>query len=105
MILIGDMKFTPARKQFALVANRFDWEHSENGRADGEPFLRRRTGLHFNQVTAARAQNIRQGENDAVLELLSITFEAAGSAVGHDLADICRRRHAQARCRNASKPR
>lgn len=77
VILIGDMKFTPARKQFALVANRFDWEHSENGRTDGEPFLRRRTGLHFNQVTAARAQNIRQGENDAVLELLSITFEPA----------------------------
>ena len=82
MILIGDMKFTPARKQFALVANRFDWEHSENGRADGEPFLRRRTGLHFNQVTAARAQNIRQGENDAVLELLSITFEPAEAPSG-----------------------
>ena len=82
VILIGDMKFTPARKQFALVANRFDWEHSENGRADGEPFLRRRTGLHFNQVTAARAQNIRQGENDAVLELLSITFEPAEAPSG-----------------------
>ena len=77
VILVGDMKFTPARNQFAIVANRFDWEHSENGRGDGQPFQRRRTGVHFNRVSAARAQNIRQGEDAAVLELLSITFEPA----------------------------
>ena len=34
VILIGEMKFTPARRQFALIANRFDWEHSQNGRAN-----------------------------------------------------------------------
>lgn len=82
VILIGEMKFTPARRQFALIANRFDWEHSRNGRADGEPFQRRRTGVHFNQVTAARTQNIRQGEDDAVLELLSITFEPSDAPSG-----------------------
>lgn len=82
VILVGEMKFTPARNQFAIIASRFDWEHSENGRADGEPFQRRRTALHFNRVSAARAQNIRQGEEAAVLELLSITFEAADPPSG-----------------------
>ncbi len=82
VILIGEMKFTPARRQFALIANRFDWEHSRNGRTDGEPFQRRRTGVHFNQVTAARTQNIRQGEDSAVLELLSITFEPSDAPSG-----------------------
>ena len=38
--------------------------------------------MHFNQVTAARTQNIRQGEDDAVLELLSITFEASDAPSG-----------------------
>ena len=38
--------------------------------------------MHFNQVTAARTQNIRHGEDDAVLELLSITFEASDAPSG-----------------------
>lgn len=76
VLLVGDMKFMPGRGQFAVVANRFDWEHAENGHGNRENFRRQRTGLHFNRVQSARAIGINQRREDAVLELLSITFEA-----------------------------
>lgn len=71
VLRVRDMKFLPGQKRFALVANRFDWEQAQRNK---KGFQRHRTGLHFDRVNAARAQNIRQEAGDAVLELLSITF-------------------------------
>jgi hypothetical protein len=82
VLLVGDMKFMPGRGQFAVVANRFDWEHAENGHGDAEAFRRQRTGLHFNRVVSARALGINQRREDGVLELLSITFEAGEAPSG-----------------------
>ncbi len=82
VLLVGDMKFLPGRKQFAVVANRFDWEHAENGRADEDAFQRQRSGLHFNRVVSAKAIGINQKRDDGVLELLSITFEPGDEPSG-----------------------
>ena len=69
---VGDFSFSPRRRQFALVANRFNWDGPlARTRTSGE---RRRTGLHFNRVRSARSQNIRQGSPDAIVSLLAITF-------------------------------
>jgi hypothetical protein len=67
ILLVGDMSFNPKRGQFALVANRYAWDESENRQ-------RRRTGLHFDRVTAAKTLNIDLAEKDEVLSLLSISF-------------------------------
>jgi Protein of unknown function (DUF2948) len=67
VLRLGDMAFRKGAKQFALVANRFVWE-------DGESRQRRRTGLHFDRVLSASSQNIRHGDPDAILSLLSIGF-------------------------------
>ena len=80
VVLVGDMKFVPNRSQFAIVANRFDWEQAENGSGKDEAYQRRRTGLHFNRVVSARANGINQKREDGVLELLSITFEEGEEA-------------------------
>ncbi len=82
VLLVGDMKFMPGRGQFAAAANRFDWEHAENGHGERKNFQRQRTGLHFNRVLSARAMGINQGRDDGVLELLSITFEAGEAPSG-----------------------
>ena len=82
VLLVGDMKFMPGRGQFAVVANRFDWEHAENGHGNRESFRRQRTGLHFNRVLTAKALGINQRRDDGVLELLSITFEAGEEPSG-----------------------
>ncbi len=80
VIKVGEIKFLPGEQRFAVVANRFDWGHAEKSPKD--PFRRRRTGLHFNRVTGAQAQNIRQGNDDAVVSLLSISFEASEAPSG-----------------------
>ena len=43
---------------------------------------RRRTGLHFDRVLGVRSQNIRRGDPDAILSLLSISFEEADAPSG-----------------------
>jgi hypothetical protein len=73
VLRIGDISFLGGENRFALVANRFDWAAAD---AKADSFVRRRTGLHFNRVKAARSLKIRQSAPDAVLELLSIAFEA-----------------------------
>lgn len=66
--LLGDFEFSRARKTFTLAVNRFRWEAGRKNR-------RVRSGLQIGQVTAARTRNIRQGADDAVVNLLTITFE------------------------------
>jgi hypothetical protein len=80
VIRVGELKYLPAEQRFVIIANRFDWSHA--GAAGGEPFRRRRTGLHFNQVRSAKAHNVRQGNDDAVVSLLSIAFEETDEPSG-----------------------
>ena len=74
VLKLGDLGYSAKKKQFALVANRFAWEADER--------QRRRAGLHFDRVLAVKAHKIRQGDKDAVLELLAITFEAGEAPSG-----------------------
>ena len=68
VITIGDIRFLKTSGKFALIANRFLWQ------AEKPPYERRRTGLSFDRVLDAKSQRIRQGADDAILSLLSISF-------------------------------
>lgn len=78
VLLAGDMRYSPKRRQFALVANRFAWDEAD------EP-QRRRAGLHFDRVLAVRTLNMRHLEKDAVLSLLSVTFAETEAPSGEVL--------------------
>ena len=78
VLLVGDMAYSKARKQFALVANRFAWD-------EVELHLRRRAGLHFDRVLAVKTLNIRAGDKNAVLSLLSISFAETDAPSGEVL--------------------
>ena len=67
VLKLGEVHHLKSAKQFALVANRFAWE-------TGQP-ERRRSGLHFDRVTKVSAQRIRQGDHNAIVSLLAISFE------------------------------
>ena len=75
VLRVGDMVWRSKAKQFALVANRFDWD------AQNQP-RRCRTGLHFDRVLSVKSQNVRRGEPDAILSLLSVTFEETDAPAG-----------------------
>ena len=78
VLLAGDMRYDPKRKQFALVANRFAWDETR------EP-QRRRTGLHFDRVLSVKTLNMHHLEKDEVLSLLSVTFAESDAPSGEVL--------------------
>lgn len=78
VLQVGDMKFDPSRKQFALVANRFGWDRSETPQ-------RRRAGLHFDRVISVQSHRIRMAEKDAVLALLAVSFRETDAPSGEVL--------------------
>ncbi len=83
---LGDFTFLPAERRFAFVANRFVWECAGNHRAG--PFARVRTGAHFDDVKSAKFQHLRTDSKDAVVELLSIRFEAGEDGAGDVILDF-----------------
>ncbi len=84
---LGDVAYIADERRFAFVANRFVWECASNRRIG--PFLRVRTGVHFDDVLSAKFQHLRTDASDAVVEILAVRFEPGedgGGIVQIDLA-------------------
>ncbi len=77
---VGDMTYLPARRRFALVANRFVWEEGTNKQRG--PFTRVRAGVHFDDVTRVRTKSVRLDAKSAVVDILAIEYEGATDAGG-----------------------
>jgi hypothetical protein len=73
ILKVGNIKYLPRQQKVALVASRFDWAHAE--RRAGAPYRRRLSGLQFTRVTSLKSRKVRQDDRDALLMLLSISFE------------------------------
>jgi hypothetical protein len=84
VLKVGDLSYLGKARKFALVANRFVWEHGPRA----EHFERRQAGLHFDRVNKVMAQNIRRDDAGAVLSLLSIGFEAGETPSGAIVLDF-----------------
>ncbi|WP_374330724.1 DUF2948 family protein [Aestuariivirga sp.] len=78
VLLAGDMRYDPKRRQFVIIANRFAWD-------DPVTPQRRRTGLHFDRVLAVKTLNMSHLEKDEVLSLLSVTFAELDAPAGEVL--------------------
>lgn len=78
VLLAGDMRYDPKRKQFVLLVNRFAWDAADNPQ-------RRRSGLHFGRVLSVKTLNMRHLEKDEVLCLLSVTFTESDAPSGEVL--------------------
>jgi len=83
---LGDFVWIPNERRFAMVANRFVWECAGQGRVG--PFARVRTGLHFDDVKAVQFQHLRMEAKDAVVELLSVRFEAGDDGAGEIVLEL-----------------
>lgn len=77
---VGDIAFLPREKRALFAMNRFAWEE-KTGFFSRRP-QRRRTALHFEGVTAMRAEGIDQGRADDVLSLLAVTFTPTSAPAG-----------------------
>jgi len=91
LLKIGDMAYMPAERRFAAVGNRFDWVDALKDGKTGKPdYVRRRAGLRFERVLAAKLQGVDLERKDTVLALLAISFEpgeAPGGSITLRFAD------------------
>ncbi|MEM7619510.1 MAG: DUF2948 family protein [Pseudomonadota bacterium] len=83
VICVEDMSYLPAENSFVMVARRFNWiktqQGKENVRNDKSALERLQTVLRFQRVLGAQVQNLKfvpqQKALDKALALLSITYE------------------------------
>ena len=71
VLKVGDLDYSPSKKQFALSLNRFAWE------LDGKTKTpeRRKSVLHFAQVNGVKISGIDRTDKEMVLSLLAVLFE------------------------------
>jgi hypothetical protein len=75
VLRIEDMAYLKAERRFAVVTNRFDWNHAAQSGGTTDRFVRRRTGVRIERVTGAKIQGLDLTQKDRVLSLLTLTFE------------------------------
>jgi hypothetical protein len=68
---LKNVTWLPKKRRFAMVINRLQWE--EGGKT------RVRAGLHFDGVLKVQSHKVKLGAGDAVVSLLALRFEPAGS--------------------------
>lgn len=78
VLKVGDLDYTPSKKQFALSLNRFAWE------LDGKTKTseRRKSVLHFAQVNGVKISGIDRTDKEMVLSLLAVLFEQTDEPSG-----------------------
>lgn len=75
-VIAGDIAWLPKQRRLALVGNRFRWENAARGPKKGGTATRVRSALRFDYVQSVQRRNWPLSP-DAVLPLLSITFDDA----------------------------
>lgn len=76
VVKVGEMTYLPRQKRFAMIVNRFDWQHAITAGEQKKTSDRRlRTALRFERVLAAKVQGIDLKAKASVLSLLAIGFE------------------------------
>lgn len=70
---IGDIRFEAKARRLTVTFNRYRWEAGGGERV--------RSALQIGSVLSVKARRLRRGAKDAVVELLSLTFEP-GEAPG-----------------------
>src|SRR5688572_203391 len=64
---VGDISFEAKARRLTIVFNRFRWEADQRQRV--------RAALQLGGVLSVQARRIRRDRKDAVVELLTISFE------------------------------
>ncbi len=84
VLRVADMAYLPRERRFAVVLNRFDWANAvASASGEKKPALkRRRCGLRFERVTAAKVHGVDLKAPSAALALLAIVFDPQGGPEG-----------------------
>ena len=68
----ADILWRPSGRRLVIALNRFDWEAAYG---DVPEFRRRSAALRFERVLSCKVLNVERSGKNAVLNLLSVTFD------------------------------
>ena len=116
LVAMGDMKYLPRERRFAMMLNRFRWEDApadgapraalppadgqrsgDAGFNDGGPeFERTHSVLSFERVRGVKRKNLDQAATDGMLSLLTLRYDgrylliafAGGGAIRLDVEQL-----------------
>ncbi|PTX54176.1 Protein of unknown function (DUF2948) [Litoreibacter ponti] len=71
---VGEMSWTPSKRRFALLLNRFRWEDAPKARRLGREFERVRSVLAFDDVKKVASSGLDRSDAGLVLSLLSVAW-------------------------------
>jgi hypothetical protein len=71
VLKLKDVSWQPKKRRFAAVVNRLQWEDGGKTRV--------RAGLHFDSVLQVQSHKVKLGAEEAVIDLLAVTFTSKGS--------------------------
>jgi hypothetical protein len=78
----AEMQWLPKERRFALLLNRFRWEDQPAAAARGRTVERVQSVLLFENVLSVASQGVSRTDQDSILSLLSVEFEAGADAEG-----------------------
>ena len=78
IVRVADMGFARTDHRFALLMNRYTWEHGVGGKKG----QRKRAAMHFDCVSQVKVSGIDTNARDGVLELLAIRFAETDNPSG-----------------------
>lgn len=82
VLTTADITWAKARREFALLVNRFRWEDREAAERARRPVERVRAILLLRDVLAVRTQGIDPRDRNTVLSLLDISFASGADGAG-----------------------
>lgn len=75
IVRVADIAYLERLKKFALVGSRYEWENSSRGQ-------RRTAAVQFDRILGVQYSNILRDAPDALLSLLSISFNETDAPSG-----------------------
>lgn len=79
VLTTADILWRPSERRLVVGLNRFDWEAAYG---DNPEYRRRSTALRFERVLSCKALNVARADKNAVLNLLSVTFDQTDPPAG-----------------------
>lgn len=79
---VTEIRWQRSKRRLALLLNRFRWEDAPRAERGGGTWERVQSVLAIEDVTRIATQGVDRSEEDTVLSLLSLTFEAGEDAAG-----------------------
>lgn len=79
---VGEMKYLPKQRRFAVLLNRFRWEDATRKRQRDRAYERAQAVLSFDDVLGVSTQGVDRTDGDMVMSLLAIEWQPGADGAG-----------------------